>query len=88
MRDFLRFQKRSLLTLEAKTKTKTPQRVQILAWLKVFSEWRVQRNEARQLEDIPLQELCPIFAEIRKKDGNEYEPESLAVMQCSLKTAI
>ena len=26
----------------------------------------------------------PFFAEIRKKDGDEYEPESLAVMQCSL----
>ena len=57
-------------------------------WLKVFNEWRVQRNEARQLEDIPRQELdailCRFFAEIRKKDGDEYEPESLAVMQCSL----
>ena len=57
-------------------------------WLKVFNEWRVQRNEARQLEDIPRQELdailCRFFAKIRKKDGDEYEPERLAVMQCSL----
>ena len=48
----------------------------------------MQRNEARQLEDIPRQELdailCRFFAEIRKKDGDEYEPESLAVMHCSL----
>jgi len=57
-------------------------------WLKVFNEWRVQRNEARQLEDIPRQELdailCRFFAEIRRKDSDEYEPESLAVMQFSL----
>ena len=57
-------------------------------WLKVFNEWRVQRNEAKQLGDIPHQELevilCPFFAEIRKKDVNEYEPESLALMQCLL----
>jgi len=56
--------------------------------LNVFNEWKVQRNEARKLEDIPCHELnailCRFFAEIRKKDGHEYEPESLAVMQCSL----
>jgi len=38
------------------------------SWLKVFNEWRVQRNEARQLEDIPCQELdailCLFFAKI------------------------
>ena len=28
--------------------------------------------------------LCRFFAEIRKKDGGEYEPESLAVMQSAL----
>ena len=48
----------------------------------------MQLNEARQLEDIPRQELdailCRFFAEIRKQDGDEYEPESLAVMQSSL----
>ena len=31
-------------------------------WLKVFNEWRVQRNEARQLKDIPRQELDAILA--------------------------
>ena len=30
-------------------------------WLKVFNEWRVQRNEARQLEDILSQELDAIL---------------------------
>ena len=57
-------------------------------WLNVFNKWKVQRNEARKLEDIPCHELdailCRFFSEIRKKDGQDYEPESLAVMQCSL----
>ena len=57
-------------------------------WLNVFNEWKVQRKEDRNFEDIPVNELdavlCRFFAEIRKKCGDEYEPESLAVMQCSL----
>ena len=56
--------------------------------LNVFNEWKLQRNEARRFEDIPPEELdavpCRFFAEIRKKDGSEYEPESLAVMQSAL----
>ena len=48
----------------------------------------MQLIEVRKLEDIPHHELeavlCRFFAEMRKKDGHEYEPESLAVMQCSL----
>ena len=35
------------------------------------SSSKVQRNEARKLEDVPRREL-----EIRKKDGYEYKPES------------
>ena len=31
-----------------------------------------------------MQFFTVVFAEIRKKDCHEYEPESLAVMQCSL----
>jgi len=57
-------------------------------WLNVFNEWKLQRNEARRFEDIPPEELdailCRLFAEIRKKDGGEYEPEILAVMQSAL----
>ena len=57
-------------------------------WLNVFNEWKVQRKEARKLEDIPSHEpdaiLCRFFTEMRKKDGQDFEPESLAVMQCSL----
>jgi len=57
-------------------------------WSNVFNEWKVQRKEARKLEDIPCHEpdaiLCRFFAEIRKRDRQDYDPESLAVMQCSL----
>ena len=50
--------------------------------LNVFNEWKVQCNEARKLELDAI--LCRFFAEIRKKDDREYEPESLAVKRCSL----
>ena len=37
----------------------------------MFSEWKVQRNEARKLEEIPRHELdavlCRFFSEIRKR---------------------
>jgi len=57
-------------------------------WLNVLHEWKLQPNEARRFEDIPPEELdailCRFFAEIRKKDGGEYEPESLVVMESAL----
>ena len=55
-------------------------------WLNVFKEWKVQRNIVRKVECIPPHELDAILscflANIQKKDGHQYEPESLAVMQC------
>ena len=50
----------------------------------------MQRDEGRisKLEDISRHDLdevlCRFFAEIRKKAGHKYEPESLAIIQCSL----
>ena len=45
-------------------------------------------GEERVLEDIFVEELdavlCKLYAEVRRKDGKEYEPYSLAVMQASL----
>ena len=43
----------------------------------------MQRNEARKV-GAGCNSLPFFFAEIRKKDGQDYEPESFAVMQCSL----
>ena len=38
------------------------------------------RGEERVLEDIPVEELdavlCKFYAEVRRKDGEEYEPDS------------
>ena len=46
------------------------------------------RGEERVLEDIPVKELdavlCKFYAEVRRKDGEEYEPDILGVMQASL----
>ena len=67
-----------LADLRGKNHAKTHSRVQKLCWM-LSSSIKVQRNEARKLEDVPRHEL-----EIRKKDGHEYKPESLTVMQCSL----
>ena len=53
-----------------------------------FETWQNVRNIRHALEDIPESELDGIlqrfFAELRKQDGGEYEPESLRTMLASL----
>ena len=57
-------------------------------WLNVWTSWAESKNfetnllsyEAKQLDET----LQKFFAEIRKKDGSEYEPDSLRVMLASL----
>ena len=57
-------------------------------WLNIWTSWSESKNfetnllsyEAKQLDDT----LQKFFAEIRKKDGSEYEPDSLRVMLASL----
>ena len=57
-------------------------------WLNVYKSWAVERNMKVQLEDYsPLEldvVLCQFYGEIRKKDGNNYESDSLRVMQAVL----
>lgn len=58
-------------------------------WLNV-NEWEVQRKETREWEDIlrhELEAMCFVVCSLKfeKNDGHEYEAESLAVIQCSLK---
>ena len=84
---FPRLQEEDLANLRGKNQNQnTPKSTK--TWLNVFSEWKGQRYEGKKFEDIPRNELdgiiCRFFAEIRKKEGDEYEPENLAVMQCSL----
>lgn len=59
-----------------------------LTWANRFETWRTVRQLEYKLEDIPRSELDGIlqrfFAEVRKQDGREYEPESLRTMLASL----
>ena len=55
-----------------------------VTWINHFETWRKVRGIANELENIPVNDLDDIlqsfFAEIRKSDGTEYEPECLRVM--------
>ena len=57
-------------------------------WYNVYASWAEARNERKNMENIPPTELNTIlerfYAEVCKKDGSDYEPESLGVMQASL----
>ena len=58
-------------------------------WLNTFAEWADIRNFERNLENYPSKgELDHVlgcfYAEIRQKNGNEYEPDCLRVTQASL----
>ena len=53
-------------------------------WERVFQSWAQARNCKEQLQEYAPEELnkvlCKFFAEIRKQDGTNYEPDSLTVM--------
>ena len=55
-----------------------------VTWISRFETWRKVRGIAKELENIPVNNLDSIlqsfFAEIRKCNGTEYEPECLQVM--------
>ena len=57
-------------------------------WVSKFSKWAIENQVHPELEEIPESELDGVlqrfFAQIRKNDGENYEPESLKVMQASL----
>ena len=57
-------------------------------WVKRFDKWRMERQTAQKLEEIPKERLDGIlqlfFAEIRKNDGTNYEPDSLRTMLAAL----
>jgi len=84
---FLEIEATDLLEMRENNQNKNTQR-STNTWVKVFDLWRAQRSEVRKLEEIPEDELddilCRFYAEIRKQNGDEYEPDSLAVMQSSV----
>ena len=55
-----------------------------VTWINRFETWRKVRGIANELENIKVNDLDSIlqsfFAEIRKGDGTEYEPECLRVI--------
>ena len=58
-------------------------------WINVFNDWRACRGVVRSMEEFEnpsdLDAILQMFyGEVRKRDGGEYEPDSLAVMQSSL----
>ena len=57
-------------------------------WLNRFDKWQSALRIPHKLEDIPEQELDAVlqqfFAELRKTNGKDYEPESLRTMLSSL----
>ena len=57
-------------------------------WVKRFDKWRTERQTAQKLEEIPKERLDGIlqllYAEIRKNDGTNYEPDSLRTMLAAL----
>ena len=59
-----------------------------VTWVNRFETWRKVREIPHKLEHIPERELDNVlqrfFAELRKGDGGEYEPESLRTMLASL----
>ena len=57
-------------------------------WYNAYKCWATERSERLDIENLSPSELNKVlgkfYAELCKKDGNDYEPESLGVMQASL----
>ena len=57
-------------------------------WIRVFSQWGQKRDQPKNIEvlvpDTLDSTLQHFFAEINEKDGEDYEPSSLAAMQSSI----
>lgn len=57
-------------------------------WLRRFQKWAAEKDVASDITTIPREELDQVlqhfYAELMKKDGQEYEPESLKVMIAAL----
>lgn len=72
-----------LKKLEDKSYNKNMQRSTI-NWISIFKEWALIRGKNVNLEEYEPQEMDSVlrvfYAELRKKDGNNYEPDSLRVM--------
>ena len=57
-------------------------------WIKVVQTWCKSRNITENFETLEPSQLdkmlCRFYAEVKKKDGDDYEPESLKIMQAAI----
>ena len=57
-------------------------------WVNTFSAWAKERGKPEDIlyytPEVLNEALCQFYAEIRKKDGTEYEPDCLRVMRSGL----
>ena len=57
-------------------------------WMRVFNSWVALRGEVRPIYLLPPIDLDKVlqsfYAEVRKTNGNEYEPNPLASMQAGI----
>ena len=57
-------------------------------WLRTYLEWANERKKPKSIENLSPKELDEVledfYTELKKKDGSDYKPESLWVMQASL----
>ena len=57
-------------------------------WKGIFEKWAKTRGKEEQLESYDIPELnealSQFYAELRKENGQDYEPDSLKVMQAAL----
>ena len=57
-------------------------------WLRTFLEWANEKKKPKSIESLSPEDLDEVlgdfYTELKKKDGSDYEPESLGVMQASL----
>ena len=57
-------------------------------WMRVYNEWATIRNAEKNILELPPYQLDLLlqsfYAEVKKKKGGDYEPNSLASMQASI----
>jgi len=74
-------------SLRQKTKNKNTT-TSTLNWVRVFQSWARNQKTEEKIERYSVAELNVVlrrfYAEVRKQNGDNYEPDSLAVMQASL----
>ena len=57
-------------------------------WMNVLNTWCSARNVTESIETLPAEKLdallCKFYAEVKMKNGDDYEPESLKIMQAAI----